>query len=225
MPRTYYQINRLDIGEINRILDDIARRLNYLAADGENVSAGTKKLTNLAAGVNGTDGVRVDQTFLLDDLAARVLGAPNEIDITDNGDETITVGIVNPLIVVKGGTGAATLTNHGLLLGSGTSPITALAAATNGQLPIGYTGMAPVLGTLTGTANQVNITNGPGTITLSLPQDIHTGATPTFVSALLSALTASADSIRPDATKTLESFEFVTHNDSIVIHDDEVVTI
>lgn len=189
MPRTYYQINRLDISEINRILDDISRRLNYLAADGENVSAGTKKLTNLATGVNGTDGVRLDQTFLLEDLAKRILGTADEIDITDNGDETITVGIVNPLIVSKGGTGLATLTDHGLLLGSGTGAITPLAAATNGQLPIGSTGADPVLATLTGTANQITVTNAAGTITLSLPQNIHTGASPTFVTAKLTGLT------------------------------------
>jgi hypothetical protein len=32
------------------------------------------------------------------------------------------------------------------------------------------------VGTLTGTSNQVTVTNGTGTITLSLPQSVHTGA-------------------------------------------------
>lgn len=51
------------------------------------------------------------------------------------------------------------------------------------------------LGDLLGTANQVNVTNGDdcvvkkNNVTLGLPQNIHTGATPTFVSAKLSALT------------------------------------
>jgi len=51
---------------------------------------------------------------------------------------------------------------------------------TNGQILIGSTGLTPQVGTITGTANQVIVTNGAGSITLSLPQDIHTAATPTF---------------------------------------------
>ena len=41
---------------------------------------------------------------------------------------------------------------------------------TNGQVLIGSTGAAPVGHTLTGTANEVIVTNGPGSITLSTPQ-------------------------------------------------------
>lgn len=51
---------------------------------------------------------------------------------------------------------------------------------TNGQLIVGSTGADPVLATLTGTSNQVTVTNGEGTITLSTPQSINTGATVTF---------------------------------------------
>lgn len=46
--------------------------------------------------------------------------------------------------------------------------------------------------TLTGTPNQVTVTNGSGVAgnpTFSLPQDIHTGASPTFVGATLTGLT------------------------------------
>lgn len=90
------------------------------------------------------------------------------------------ISLASPLIVSEGGTGAATLTDHGILLGSGTSAITLLGAASNGQLPIGSTGADPVLAELTGTANQIIITNAAGSITLSLPQDYHTSATPTL---------------------------------------------
>jgi len=69
-----------------------------------------------------------------------------------------------------------------LALWNGANTLTNLGAATNGQLPIGSTGAAPVLASLTGTTNQVNIANGAGTITFSLPQNIHTGATPQFSS-------------------------------------------
>jgi len=115
------------------------------------------------------------------DLTNWIAGTANEIDITDDGDGTVTIGIVNPLIVGKGGTGAATLTDHSLLVGSGTDPITALGVAANGQLPIGSTGADPVLATLTETAKQVLVTNGAGSITLSTPQDIDTDSYPVFI--------------------------------------------
>jgi hypothetical protein len=52
---------------------------------------------------------------------------------------------------------------------------------TNGQLLIGDATGGLTRNTLTGTENQVIVTNGDGTITLSTPQDIHTGANPEFV--------------------------------------------
>lgn len=58
---------------------------------------------------------------------------------------------------------------------------------TNGQLLIGNTtGNTLTKATLTGTSNQVVVTNGTGTITLSTPQNIHTAATPTFAGLTLS---------------------------------------
>lgn len=70
------------------------------------------------------------------------------------------------LPVSKGGTGATTLTSNGLLLGNGTSAMTALGAATNGQIPIGSTGNAPTLATLTA-GSGITITNGAGAITIA----------------------------------------------------------
>lgn len=124
-------------------------------------------------------------------LVSWVAGTANEVEVSDDGDGTITLGLVDPVIVSKGGTGAATLTDHGLLVGSGTDAVTPLAAATNGQIPIGSAGADPVLAEITGTANQVTVTNGAGTITLSLPQNIHTGASPTFAGLTLSTPTIS----------------------------------
>ncbi|HEX4916691.1 MAG TPA: hypothetical protein VFV43_02210, partial [Limnobacter sp.] len=51
--------------------------------------------------------------------------------------------------------------------------------AANGQLLIGN-GSGFALGNLTGTADQVLVSNGAGTITLSLPQSIAATSTPTF---------------------------------------------
>jgi hypothetical protein len=120
---------------------------------------------------------------------------------TDANKQLVSTGIVP---VDQGGTGAVTLTNGGIILGSGTAVVTVLAQAVNGQLPIGSTGGDPILATITGTANQVVVTNAAGSITLSLPQDIHTGASPTFVTETLTGLTAS-QLVKTDAGKTLAS--------------------
>ena len=51
-----------------------------------------------------------------------------------------------PIEIAAGGTGAATLTSNGVLIGNGTSAITALAAGATGQLLIGATSAAPAFG-------------------------------------------------------------------------------
>ena len=70
------------------------------------------------------------------------------------------------LSVGNGGTGATTLTDGGILLGSGTAAITATAQPTNGQLLIGSTGSDPSLATLTA-GDGVTITNASGSITIA----------------------------------------------------------
>lgn len=66
----------------------------------------------------------------------------------------------------------------------------------NGQLIIGSTGGAAVAATLTGTANQVNVANASGSITLSLPQSIAASSSPTFAGETLTgALNMSSNLI------------------------------
>jgi hypothetical protein len=87
------------------------------------------------------------------------------------------------------------------------------AALTDGQLFIGSTGNASVASTITqSSANQVIVTNGAGSITLSLPQNIHSAATPTFASEILSATsnqltlgsanTTTINAMTPTASRT-----------------------
>ena len=80
------------------------------------------------------------------------------------GSGTITLG--GTLVVANGGTGATTLTDGGVLLGSGTGAITALAQATDGQLVIGSTGADPALATLASSGGSITITNSAGGINL-----------------------------------------------------------
>lgn len=59
-------------------------------------------------------------------------------------------------------------TNHSIQVGNATGSLTSLTAATNGQLPIGSTGVDPVIASLTA-GDGVTIVNGPGSITISAP--------------------------------------------------------
>lgn len=54
----------------------------------------------------------------------------------------------------------------------------------DGQIIIGRTALSPLCNTLSGTTNQINVTNGSGTITLSGPQDLATVSTPQFTGVL-----------------------------------------
>ena len=68
-----------------------------------------------------------------------------------------------------GGTGATSLTDNGVLIGNATSAIQVTSAlTTNGQIVIGGTS-GPAVANISGTSNEVEITNADGTITIGLP--------------------------------------------------------
>ena len=73
--------------------------------------------------------------------------------------------------------GLATHVSGTLAVANGGTNVSA--TPTNGQLLIGN-GSGYSLANITGTANQVSVTNSAGGITLSLPQNINSGATPSF---------------------------------------------
>ena len=77
------------------------------------------------------------------------------------------------LPVESGGTGASTLTDGGVLLGSGTGAVTALGQATNGQLVIGSTGADPVLATLE-QGDNITIVNSAGAIQINASGVVQT---------------------------------------------------
>ena len=136
------------------------------------VSTGTSSnpsFTTASVSGGGTGNTSVTEGQLLK-------GAPTStnplVPFITNTDEVLigdgTGGIKSEaqLVVGKGGTGASTLTDGGILLGSGTGAVTATSQPTNGQLLIGSTGADPVLGNLTSTGATISITEGAGTINL-----------------------------------------------------------
>lgn len=83
----------------------------------------------------------------------------------------------------SGGTGAGSFTPDRFVVSDSVGALSVLAAANDGEFPIGVTGGTPVIGSIQGTANRITVTPSPGSILLDLPQNIHTGATPTFAGA------------------------------------------
>ena len=79
-----------------------------------------------------------------------------------------------PAEVAKGGTGLATITDHGVMVGSGTGAVSPLTVGTNGQVLLGSTAADPVFHTLTSSDSSITFTAGAGTLSL---QAVSSGGT------------------------------------------------
>jgi len=135
--------------------------------------AGTLNI-DLAGGSIGIDSFSPDSGT--DPIVPTAAGLVN----MDGSGSITTVGSLNTLTTQLTG-----LTNHAVLVGAGTSTITKLALATNGQVLLGSTGADPIFATLTSSDSSITFTTGAGTlglttgsaVALSFPTDSGT-ATP-----------------------------------------------
>lgn len=179
------------------------------------VASGDTIARFIAGGWDGTDfnlsseiRMQVDGTPGANDMPGRIVfytaadGTNNPIEaLRINQDQTLT--LANALTVANGGTGATTLTDGGILLGSGTGAITATSQPTNGQLLIGSTGADPVLGTITQPAAGITVTGGAGSITLALANDLSAveGLSGTGMAARTASDTWSTRTLTAGSTK------------------------
>lgn len=85
-------------------------------------------------------------------------------------NNVLNANSVTPLPVSRGGTGVSTIAAGAIVIGNGASAVSAL-SLTNGQLPIGSTGLSPVNATLT-SGPGISIANGAGSITISTAASI-----------------------------------------------------
>lgn len=106
--------------------------------------------------------------------------AAGAVTIENTGVTGLTAG---GGISLSGSTGNVTITNAGLLAAAAGTGIGV--STVGGTATISNTGVTSI----TGTANQITASGSTGAVTLSTPQNIHTGATPTFAGMTLTALT------------------------------------
>ena len=118
-------------------------------------------LTSLAVATNG-------QLVIGSTGNNPVLGLPtNGTNISwTGGAGTLQANLVATVDVTLGGTGAITLTDHGVLVGSGVGAVTPLGVGTNGQVLLGATGADPAFATLTSAGGSITYTPGVNTLNL-----------------------------------------------------------
>ena len=87
-------------------------------------------------------------------------------DSVGGGGTSDLSDVTNTLAVANGGTGATSLTDGGVLLGSGTGSISSTSVLGNGELLIGDASGDPTVATLTG-GTGITVTNGAGSISIA----------------------------------------------------------
>lgn len=121
-----------------QVLNNDIRQMTSIAGAGNSASA-----TNV--------NVRISGSSLLNSLEAL-------LDLSSFSTGTLPV--------LRGGTGANTFTDHGILIGNSTNAVSATAELADGQLLIGSTGNAPVPATLT-QGTDMSIASASGGITIN----------------------------------------------------------
>lgn len=172
------------------IIDDVGAVSGVTQLDVDNIQIDANSILstdvngNITLNPNGTGGVE------LPDLAVSLPLKLNATSTIVSGAIVLdSTDVINVLPIANGGTATSTpLSNDRIMVSSG-GAIHEAPALTDGQLLIGGTGSGAAPNSITGTVNQVIVTNGPNSITLSTPQDINSTSTPTFSSLTLSGLT------------------------------------
>jgi hypothetical protein len=106
-----------------------------------------------------------------------------DINLTPDGTGAVVAAnltLTSQLTVPNGGTGLQTITDHGVMVGSGVGAVTPLAVGTDGQVLVGSTGADPVFATITSTNSSVATTLGAGTLNLEIDESYLQTATVTI---------------------------------------------
>ena len=147
---------------------------------------------NLASAVL-TDGQFIIGSTGTNPLVGTIIGTANEIIVTPNAG-SITLSGPQPLCptcnVTFNNVVITDLNANATVFTDVHNNLVSLPLG-NGQLLIGSANNLPVVGAISGTANEVIVTLGAGTIVLSTPQPIGTGSSPTFAGLSISTFSGS----------------------------------
>ena len=130
-------------------------------AAGEGLDVGESSGTITFSGEDATTSNKGVASFSSDNFSV----SSGAVTIKAGGVD-LAAEVTGTLPVANGGTGATSLTDGGVLLGSGTGAITATGVLANGQLLIGDGTSDPTVATLTEGSN-ITITEGAGSITIA----------------------------------------------------------
>jgi hypothetical protein len=126
----------------------------------------TIAITEGANTLNLETGASVATTYTTD--AGNASPALGVLTVT-GGNNIGTTGAGSTVTINLDGT-----TDHTVQIGNATGSLTSLAAATDGQIIIGSTGLDPVVGDLTSTDGSLTVTGGAGTLNIDTPDVLRT---------------------------------------------------
>jgi len=179
---------------------------------------GTLSVANGGTGQTSLDDIVGDTKIIVSNGADTIIGGNVTLSLGGgvvSGSAQIAINsTTGTLNVSKGGTGATSLTDHGVLVGSGTSAITALSVGSNGQLLIGQTGADPSFNTVSGVIS----INNTGTTTFTATANTAISGAFTSTSASIAANIATntsniATNTSNIATLTAATSSYLTSSD------------
>ena len=149
-----------------------------------------------------------------------------KVIVSGSAADLASLSLGTALPVGSGGTGATSLTDGGILLGSGTGAITATSVLTNGQLLIGDGTGDPTISTITA-GSGISVTNGAGSITIAADGLGAGTVTSVATSGTVNGLTLTGGTITTTGTVTLGGTlanvaNSALTNDSVTIGSTEV---
>ena len=149
-----------------------------------------------------------------------------KVIVSGSAADLASLSLDTALPVGSGGTGASSLTDGGILLGSGTGAITATSVLTNGQLLIGDGTGDPTVSTITA-GSGISVTNGAGSITIAADGLGAGTVTSVATSGTVNGLTLTGGTITTSGTVTLGGTlanvaNSALTNDSVTIGSTEV---
>lgn len=134
----------------------------------------TANWTLLGSGAGDLNTLTTDDLTVVTPSSGNINIAGAGVLSTSGAGDTVTINFSGELDVASGGTGANTLTNHGVLIGHGTSAVSGTTAGTTGQaLVSGGASADPafavlgVVGGGTGVATLTGVLTGNGTSAVS----------------------------------------------------------